>query len=185
MNDRAERFREMYEATHVQVFAYAYRRTKSREDAEDAFGQTYAIAWRKLDSISPNYEALWLFKTCRYVIANQRRAVTRRSNLVNQLGIELVATGTTALDEFGSIAASEALRKLSDEDREVLMLAAWEGLSSREIAHVLGCSPVTARVKLHRARRSLVLKMSAAGLIPPKDNLSERTLTPAHLLKKD
>jgi RNA polymerase sigma-70 factor (ECF subfamily) len=35
----------------------------------------------------------------------------------------------------------------------VLLLAEWEGLSPAEIANVLGCLTVTARGKLHRARR--------------------------------
>ena len=47
----------------------------------------------------------------------------------------------------------EALRRLGPRDREVLLLAEWEGLSPAQIATVLGCSTVTARGRLHRARR--------------------------------
>ena len=38
-------------------------------------------------------------------------------------------------------------------DREVLLLAEWEGLSPAQIAAVVGCPTVTARGRLHRARR--------------------------------
>ena len=47
----------------------------------------------------------------------------------------------------------EALRRLGPRDREVLLLAEWEGLSPAQIAAVLGCLTVTARGRLHRARR--------------------------------
>ena len=47
----------------------------------------------------------------------------------------------------------EALRRLGPRDREVLLLAEWEGLTPAQIAAVLGCLTVTARGRLHRARR--------------------------------
>ena len=47
------------------------------------------------------------------------------------------------------------IRDSSEADREILLLAAWEGLTTGEIGTVLGCSPNTAAVRLHRARRRL------------------------------
>jgi RNA polymerase sigma-70 factor (ECF subfamily) len=49
----------------------------------------------------------------------------------------------------------EALGRLSTGDREVLLLVAWDGLSAREAAVILGCSAAAAKVRLHRARRRL------------------------------
>ena len=46
----------------------------------------------------------------------------------------------------------EALDRLRSRDREVLLLAEWEGLSPAQIAAVVGCTTVTARGRLHRAR---------------------------------
>ena len=47
----------------------------------------------------------------------------------------------------------EALRRLGPLDREVLLLSEWEGFSPAQIASVLHCPRVTARGRLHRARR--------------------------------
>lgn len=47
----------------------------------------------------------------------------------------------------------EPLGRLRPADREVLLLAEWEGLSPAQIATVLGCVAITARGRLHRARR--------------------------------
>jgi DNA-directed RNA polymerase specialized sigma24 family protein len=47
----------------------------------------------------------------------------------------------------------EALGALDPRDREVLLLAEWEGLAAAEIAKVMQCPAVTARGRLHRARR--------------------------------
>ena len=45
-----------------------------------------------------------------------------------------------------------ALAALSDTDRELLLLVAWDGLSPAEAGQVLGLSGVASRSRLHRAR---------------------------------
>jgi RNA polymerase sigma-70 factor (ECF subfamily) len=50
---------------------------------------------------------------------------------------------------------TEALAALFDEEREVLLLVAWEQLTSAEVAVVLDIRPGTARSRLHRARVQL------------------------------
>jgi RNA polymerase sigma-70 factor (ECF subfamily) len=53
-----------------------------------------------------------------------------------------------------------ALARLSESDRELLLLIAWDGLSPAEAATVLGVKPATARVRLLRARRRLTQALS-------------------------
>ena len=48
-----------------------------------------------------------------------------------------------------------ALAGLSERDREVLMLVAWEGLDPAGAARVAGCTRATFAVRLHRARKRL------------------------------
>jgi RNA polymerase sigma-70 factor (ECF subfamily) len=48
------------------------------------------------------------------------------------------------------------MRELSDDDRELLLLVSWEGLSPSEAAKVLGISALATRSRLHRARRRLL-----------------------------
>ena len=52
------------------------------------------------------------------------------------------------------------MARLSDDDRELLRLVAWEGLARDEIALVLRVPRATVRVRLHRARRRLQLLMT-------------------------
>ena len=56
-----------------------------------------------------------------------------------------------------------ALSALGDADREVILLRSYEGLSSDQIAAVIGCSPAAARKRLSRALRRL---RKAAGMAP-------------------
>jgi RNA polymerase sigma-70 factor (ECF subfamily) len=50
---------------------------------------------------------------------------------------------------------SKALTTLTGDEREVLLLVAWEQLSPTEAAAVLGIVPETARTRLRRARQRL------------------------------
>ena len=49
----------------------------------------------------------------------------------------------------------EALRKLSADDREILLLSSWEDLEPTEIAAVVSIRPAAARTRLHRAKKRL------------------------------
>jgi RNA polymerase sigma-70 factor (ECF subfamily) len=88
------------------------------------------------------------------VLANQHRSRRRLENLRSRLAREhadrwphLPATGP---DEA---AVDAALARLGARDREALLLAERQDLTPTEIAGVLGCLVVTARGRLHRARR--------------------------------
>lgn len=151
--DRQARFRTLWENEPL-IAAYALRRARSVEDAADVVADTFAIAWQRLDDIPAGREALlWLYVTARNVLANDYRRGQRRSALVERLGNELsrVVNAQEAPDEDG-LSARRLLALLPDADREILMLAGWEGLDSSELGRVLNCSSVAARIRLHRAR---------------------------------
>jgi RNA polymerase sigma factor (sigma-70 family) len=162
--DREARFSAIFEAGRSRLCSYALRRTTSPEDAADVLAETFLIAWQRLEDV-PDGEAgvLWLYATARHLLANQRRRLQRQHLLVERLGSELgkAVAQTDPMDQ-SSVEAARVLAGLSAEDREILMLAGWEGLDSSEIGAVLGCSAVAARIRLHRARG----RMSAAFTAP-------------------
>jgi len=164
-----ERFSALYLATRAQITAYALRRTTTREEAADVVADTYEIAWRKLDDVpmGPD-DLLWLYVTARHVLANSTRRIHRRDRLVARLAESLRGVGWAVQpsDEAGVVALS-CLTSLPADDRELLMLTAWDGLSSTDAGRVLGCSPTAARIRLHRARVRLRSEMAQAGA-PPK-----------------
>ena len=122
-------------------------------DAQDAAAEVFLTAWRRLDELPEGDAArMWLYATARRVIANQRRSSRRRLALQERLAHHAVPQSPPAAEGEEAL-VHEALRRLGPRDREVLLLAEWEGLSPAQIAAVLGCLTVTARGRLHRARR--------------------------------
>jgi RNA polymerase sigma-70 factor, ECF subfamily len=153
--DREDRFRRLCATHTAAVFAYALRRT-SREDAADAVAETFLVAWRRLDEVDEQHALPWLYAVARRVLLSQRRSSLRQQAIAERVAAaEPSALPPSSEPSLLSRRLREALAGLSEKDREVLMLAAWEELSSREAAHVLGCSATAYRIRLHRARARL------------------------------
>jgi RNA polymerase sigma-70 factor (ECF subfamily) len=150
--ERRERFDALFEAYHSDVFAYCRWRAGSATDAQDVVAEVFLAAWRRLDDV-PGGEAgrVWLYAAARRAIANQRRSTRRRAALAER--IALTAPSEVPPSDPGDSLVHEALRRLGPLDREILLLSEWEGLSPAQIAAVLRCAKVTARGRLHRARR--------------------------------
>lgn len=157
MTPREERFLHLYERAHPRIVTYAVRRTPNAEDAADVVAETFAIAWRRLEAVPQGErEAAWLYAVARNVIANRVRKASSSATIVRRLARDLAASASSPDEVEGErVEALNALHQLSEEDREILMLVAWDGLTSRQLAWVLGCSPTAARIRLHRARSRL------------------------------
>jgi len=163
------RFQEIYEANHAALAAYGLRRTANPEDAADVVAETFAVAWRRIRQLPPGREAtLWLFGTARRVLANQRRGERRRARLSLRLRAQPQRLQAGAEEHAGDLAlARVALQRLPAVQREVLGLVAWEGLSTAELASVLGCSQNAAKIRLHRARRAFSGELERIGAASP------------------
>lgn len=149
--DRLACFEALFAQHHRAVLAYAMRRAQLAADAEDVTAETFAIAWRKADSIPTDAPLPWLYAVARRVLANQRRGNGRRERLAALLHRDDVATSLRAGEDMDG-PVFEALASLSPSDQEILRLVAWEELGNRDIAQVLGLSPNAVAIRLHRAR---------------------------------
>lgn len=160
MSDLSRRFRleALFERYGPEVLAYARRRTDSAS-ADDVTSEVFVIAWRRLDAI-PQDPLPWLLGCARKVLANQRRSARRRDALRDRLESDRRPAGY-GLDDEGVLA--QALSRLSDRDRELLLLIAWDGLDHGQAASVLGCSPATVSVRLHRARARLARALARSS----------------------
>jgi RNA polymerase sigma-70 factor, ECF subfamily len=154
-NERRRRFDALFASYSSDIVAYCGWRADSSSDAQDAVAEVFLTAWRRLDDLPAGDAArVWLYATARRVIANQRRSSRRRVALYERLALDAASAPQEPPSHTREEAlVHEALGCLGPHDREVLLLAEWEGLSSAQIAVVMGCLAITARGRLHRARR--------------------------------
>ena len=154
------RFSQLYRDHEREILRYALRRSADPEDAADVVAETFLVAWRRLGDVPLGEEArLWLYATARRVLANHKRGAGRRTRLAERLREELRRQLPTqpSPEPRGVLAA---LAGMKDSDRELLMLVGWEGLTPSQAGRVLGISAISARTRLHRARRRLRARLS-------------------------
>lgn len=163
--DREHRFTLLFQQTHAALLAYAVRRVADPSDAADVVAEAFLVAWRRIDEVPDGPDARpWMFGVARRVLANAQRGERRRHALADRLRLEL-AEAVPAPDVAAATDVGRALRRLDEDDQEVLRLTAWEELARDEIALVLGVSRGAVRMRLHRARRRLAAVLAEYG--PP------------------
>jgi RNA polymerase sigma-70 factor, ECF subfamily len=146
---RTDRFEELARESLEPLRRYLARRTDA-ETAADVLGDTLLVAWRRFDDV-PSEPLPWLYGVARNCLANEERGVRRRARLGARLAAQPVETpsGTDATE------LHEALGRLTDIERELIRLWAWEQLAPAEIATVVGMTPNAVSIRLTRARQHL------------------------------
>jgi RNA polymerase sigma-70 factor (ECF subfamily) len=158
MNRVMERFEQIYEEHAGAVRAYVRRRAPESM-VEDVVADVFVVCLRRIDDV-PRNALPWLYGVARKTLANERRKRRDLPVAAPELSYEPEPVGDSLL--------AAAFAALSDADREILRLVAWEGLSLREAARVLECSPVACRVRYHRAKSRLASRLAAAASFRPE-----------------
>ena len=136
----------MFTAHASQVSNYMRRRVSNVSDIEDLISEVFLVAARKIDTVPLGKELPWLYATSRNLLANWRR---RNINVpIGNLFPDIPYSDSTERLEL-----VEAWEKLDETDKEFLLLAVWEGLSTEELAEVLQMTPGSAASALSRARK--------------------------------
>jgi RNA polymerase sigma-70 factor, ECF subfamily len=173
-SDRRMIFEQLFATHYRAVRGYVLRRSASSA-VEDALAETFLVAWRRFESV-PGDPLPWLLGVARGVLANQRRAESRRGALNRRL--LTIGSGSVSVWEPPANLSEElamALTSLSEREREALLLVAWEGLEPARAARVAGCTPAAFRVRLHRARRRVVAQLAERSQNQPPARVSKET----------
>jgi RNA polymerase sigma-70 factor (ECF subfamily) len=141
------------------LYRVAYSVLRNPADAEDAVQETFLRVVRHRDTLNEVRDhRVWLIRIVwNIVLDRKRRAKTRpETDDVAELARVLPLTGLSA-EEAAAAAQHHAhvlacVEQLPSKEREVLMLSAFEELSSVEIAAVLGITESSVRSRLFRAR---------------------------------
>ena len=146
-------FAEMIGRARPLLDRYVRRRVEPAA-VDDVVADALLVAWRRRGDIPADRPALWLYATARRMVGNHRRSTRRGKALEERIAHHLdppADLDAPAVDDR----LRQAMAALSHDDREILLLAAWEGLSHREIAVVIGASESASRKRLSRAKRRL------------------------------
>jgi RNA polymerase sigma-70 factor (ECF subfamily) len=150
-SEKPEAIAQLYERHAAAIHAYALRRSDP-ELADEVTARVFLIAWRRREKV-PDEPLPWLYGVARRVLSEERRGARRRHRLSERLwGATTEHSHELTLPDRS---LAEALERLSQSDREALLLCYWEDLEPAQMAQVMGCSRAAIAVRLHRARHRL------------------------------
>lgn len=161
----SSKFRTLYEEEYDAVFAFCARRV-GPVDAADATADVFAIAWRRIDDVPADAGRPWLYGVARNTVLNRWRTKRRQARLLDRVRAVRapVSVGPDVevdrTDEARAVLA--ALRSLRPADQEVLVMAAWDELASKEIAEIVGISVAAVDQRVHRAKQRLARALEAS-----------------------
>lgn len=145
------------------VLRHASFLTATREEAEDVFQETFLAALKSAADYRGEAAAkTWLFTIARH--AAQRRVTKREVLVPDAAGLEELAEragwGGESPESLAALAEDRerldaALRALTHDEREVVLLRDCEGWSGEETAGALGITVAAMKSRLHRGRLRL------------------------------
>lgn len=139
------------------VHAYLSRRA-GRQGADDLFGEVWLRAFRARATYDPRYPdpRPWLYGIARNILRAHWQRQHRPECALGGITPDPWDDADVRMDAENQRAQlRRALDLLSPDEREVLLLVAWERLTPAEVAVALGIPQGTARSRLHRARHLL------------------------------
>jgi RNA polymerase sigma factor (sigma-70 family) len=167
---------EVFYRQHIEeIQGFVTRRVVDPERAADLTAEVFLAAISGAHRYRPARGApkAWLYGIARTVVAADRRQVARQQTGEERLRATalLDENDVTQIESRIEAAAKirhlyQAMDRLTEKERAILEFVAIDELSLTEAATAAGVRPVTARVRLHRARRKLRAELEAASTEP-------------------
>lgn len=168
--DEPERFTPVFDRHFDAVHAYLARRAGT-EAADELSAEVFCIAFERRHTFDTHHDDArpWLFGIAGRLLQRRWRTGERRIRAIDRL------SGTTSIASNGSevservegeevaAAIALALDELPDDDRETLLLFAWERLTYDRIAEALNIPVGTVRSRISRARGRLRAALDASS----------------------
>jgi RNA polymerase sigma factor (sigma-70 family) len=161
-----EAFGEIFRRHARAVFAICYWRTGDAATAEDVTSVVFLEAWRRRDLVVLEQRSAlpWLLGVANHTSRNATRSIRRYTHALKRLdGHRELPTNDEVVDRIDAETSlklvNDIARDLSEQEREIVLLVFWSGLSYEETSVALGIPVGTVRSRVSRTRRKLQLRL--------------------------
>ena len=161
-----EAFGEIFRRHARAVFAICYWRTGDAAMAEDVTSVVFLEAWRRRDLVVLEQRSAlpWLLGVANHTSRNATRSLRRYTQALKRLdGHRPLPTDDAVIDRIEAETSLKmvngVVRDLSEQEREIVLLVFWSGLSYEATSVALGVPVGTVRSRVSRTRRKLQLRL--------------------------
>lgn len=151
-------FGVVYDGFVKKIYDYAFFRTRDKQSAEDIVADTFTKALERISSFDPGKgtTSSWLYRIARNTLVDEYRKKQKYASMPEAYDIpDHVDLGSSLDTKEMLMRVQGALQKLSEKEREIIILRVWDELSYKEIAEIMGKSEASLKMATSRALKSL------------------------------
>lgn len=170
-------FKEELLAAVPSLRAFALSLTYNADRADDLVQETLVRAWANRETYRPDtHLKAWLFTILRNQFYTECRKRQREVEDADGSYAERLVTMPDQVKHLDFVRFREALKKLPDDQREVLLLVGANGFSYEEAATICDVAVGTVKSRINRGRAKLA---ELLGMANPSDHAEDSTLLAA------
>lgn len=153
-----ENFALLYNEYADRIYRFVYHRTFHKATAEDLVSQIFLKTLERVDTFNPargNFSS-WIFRIARNAVIDYYRTNKQTVDI-----FEIPEPHDQGLMEFDTDnklkldTVSKYLSKLDSEQREIVLLRVWDGLSFKEIGEIIGKTDAACKMSFSRTMKKL------------------------------
>jgi RNA polymerase sigma-70 factor (ECF subfamily) len=157
--------RAAYAAYGAELYGFAVRSLGDPGLAEEAVQETFLRAWRHSERFDPEVASLrtWLFAICRHVVVDLARRRAARPLVADAVAPE-AASADDVDRALTAWQVEEALRRIGEDHRRVLIEVYYRARPYAEVAAELGVPVGTVKSRVYYGLRALRLALEEMGV---------------------
>jgi RNA polymerase sigma-70 factor (ECF subfamily) len=152
-------FAAIYDQHHPAIYRYVLCRVSTAAVAEDLASEVFVRLVESIDDFTYQGRPLlaWLYTIARNLVHDhhRRRARTETVSLDDGLAASCADPESSAILTLDQEWLAGALRQLTDEQRQVILLRFFEGLDNETVAHIMDKSYGAVKALQHRGLEAL------------------------------
>lgn len=145
-------FSSLYNSYVEKIYRFVFYKTMHKETAEDLTSQIFIKVYEKLKTFDQSQAFQpWLYQIARNTVIDFYRARHEHANIEDFWHLSGADEQSKHEQQWDLGRVKEYLQKLSAEQREIVLLRLWEGLSYQEIATIMHKSEASCKMSFSRA----------------------------------
>ena len=149
-----ENFTLLFDEYNRKIYNFIYYRTHHKQTAEDLTADVFFKALDKIKQFDPRKGVFstWLYQIARNSIVDYYRGHKETADIEDAWDIADTVDIARDVDAVAKLArVQDFLKTLPRQQRDIIIMRVWEGLSHKEIAEILGISEANSKINFSRA----------------------------------
>ncbi|MFY0631926.1 MAG: RNA polymerase sigma factor [Flavobacteriaceae bacterium] len=151
-----DQLRHLFDRYHVRIYNFFNKMVRNQAVSEDLTQDVFAKVIRYKSSYKQGNFASWIFTIARNIFSTYyQKQKKERSHMINDDTLDSGEVLVSESNEEELNYLQKALLKLSNSDRELIIMHRFQEIKYEQIAEIIGSSEGAVKVKVHRALKKL------------------------------